>query len=147
VRLATEIRDDLREVGVRALLREVPTWAEYLERATGGDYDLAVLGWQADTLDPNDFLSVLLDSESIGTTNRSRYRNPAMDALLKRARMGSDLETRLAAYREVQGLFQKDMPWVPLYHGSVFTAYRRAVRGLSIGPTGVLRYDKTWKLP
>jgi len=147
VRLATEIRDDLREVGVRALLREVPTWAEYLERATGGDYDLAVLGWQADTLDPNDFLSVLLESESIGTTNRSRYRNPAMDALLKRARMGSDLETRLAAYREVQGLFQKDMPWVPLYHGSVFTAYRRAVRGLSIGPTGVLRYDKTWKLP
>ena len=147
LRLAAEIRDDLREVGVRAVVREVPTWAEYVGRATRGDYDLALLGWQADTLDPNDFLSVLLDSGSIGTTNRSRYRNPAMDALLKRARMGSDLETRLAAYREVQALFQKDLPWVPLYHGSVFTAYRRVVRGLSIGPTGVLRYDKTWKLP
>ena len=98
-------------------------------------------------MDPNDFLSVLLDSESIGTTNRSRYRNPVMDALLKRARMGSDMESRLAAYREAQALFQRDMPWVPLYHGSVFTAYRRVVRGLSIGPTGVLRYDKAWKLP
>ncbi len=147
LRLAAEIRDQLEQVGVRARVNEVPTWAEYLERATRGDYELAVLGWQADTMDPNDFLSALLDSESIGTTNRSRYRSLAMDAALKRARMGSDLETRLSAYREAQALFQKDMPWVPLYHGSVFTAYRHAVRGLIIGPTGVLRYDKAWKLP
>jgi peptide/nickel transport system substrate-binding protein len=147
LRLAAEIRDQLEQVGVRARVTEVPTWGEYLERATRGDYDLAVLGWQADTMDPNDFLSALLDSESIGTTNRSRYRNLAMDAVLKRARMGTDLETRLSAYREAQTLFQKDMPWVPLYHGSVFTAYRRTVRGLIIGPTGVLRYDKAWKLP
>lgn len=147
LRLAAEARDDLADVGIRARLREVPTWAEYIDRTTRGDYDLAILGWQADTMDPNDFLSALLESEAIGNTNRSRYRSAAMDALLKRARMGSDLDTRLAAYREAQALFQKDMPWVPLYHGSVFTAYRRAVRGLSIGPTGVLRYDKAWKLP
>jgi peptide/nickel transport system substrate-binding protein len=146
-RLAEAIREGLARVGIRARLREAASWADYVERATRGDYDLAVLGWQADTMDPNDFLSVLLDSESIGTTNRSRYRNPVMDALLKRARMGSDMESRLAAYREAQALFQRDMPWVPLYHGSVFTAYRQVVRGLSIGPTGVLRYDKAWKLP
>ena len=147
LRLAEAIRESLGQVGIRARLREAANWADYVDRATRGDYDLAVLGWQADTMDPNDFLSVLLDSESIGTTNRSRYRNPVMDALLKRARMGSDMESRLAAYREAQALFQRDMPWVPLYHGSVFTAYRRVVRGLSIGPTGILRYDKTWKLP
>jgi hypothetical protein len=28
---------------------------------------------------------------------------------------------------------------------SVFTAYRRNVRGIVSGPTGILRYDKTWK--
>ena len=107
---------------------------------------MAVYGWQADTTDPNDFLSALLASESIGTTNRSRYRSPSMDALLKRGRMGSDLpEERLAAYREAQELFQRDMPWVPLYHVSAFTACRRSVRGLTVASTGVLRYDKAWK--
>jgi ABC-type transport system substrate-binding protein len=147
LRLAEAIRTDLAEVGVRVHLRQIPTWGEYMERATRGDYELALLGWQADTMDPNDFLSALLASDSIGTTNRSRYHSPAMDAILKRARMVGDPESRLAAYHEAQRLFQKDMPWVPLYHGSVFTVHRRVLRGLNLGPTGLLRYDKAWKLP
>jgi dipeptide transport system substrate-binding protein len=105
-----------------------------------------VLGWQADSTDPNDFLSALLSAEAIGTTNRSRYRSPAMDGLLKRARQESEAAERAAIYRQAAQLFQKDMPFVPLYHVSVFTAYRRSVRGVAPGPTGLLRYDKTWKL-
>ena len=69
-----------------------------------------------------------------------------MDGVLKRARMGGDMSERLAAYRDAQDLFRKDMPFVPLYHGSVFTAYRKEVRGLLAGPTGVTRYEKAWKL-
>jgi peptide/nickel transport system substrate-binding protein len=143
--LASRLEENLAEVGIRVRRKEAASWAEYLDRATRGDYDLAVLGWQADTVDPNDFLSALLASEAIGTTNRSRYRSPSMDALLKRARMGGDPDERLGVYRDAQDLFQKDMPWIPLYHVAALTAYRRAVRGLTRGPTGILRYDKAWK--
>jgi peptide/nickel transport system substrate-binding protein len=146
LRMATQIQADLAEVGIKAALKEVPSWAEYVARATRGDYDLCLLGWQADTTDPNDFLSALLASEAIGTTNRSRFRNREMDAILKRARMGGDTAERLSAYREALDLFQSEMPWVPLYHASVFTAYRRGVRGLLTGPTGVTRFEKAWKL-
>jgi peptide/nickel transport system substrate-binding protein len=145
--VAAQIRDDLAQVGVRATLRQVPTWAEYLEVASRGQYDMAVMGWQADTMDPNDFLSTLLASESVGTTNRSRYRSDAMDALLKRGRRGGGPAERLAAYAEAQALFQRDMPWVPLYHLSIFWASRRGVRGLAVDSTGLLRYEKTWKAP
>src|SRR5439155_835360 len=41
---AAQIRDDLARVGIRAAIRQVPTWAEYLETAGRGDYDLADLG-------------------------------------------------------------------------------------------------------
>lgn len=82
---------------------------------------------------------------SIGTTNRSRYHSPAMDTLLERGRRGHGPEERKASYRGAQELFQKEMPWVPLYHVSVFTAYRREVQGLVVGTTGLLRYDKVWK--
>ena len=146
VALAQALRDQLAEAGIRVALTVVGSWSEYLDRVTRGDYDLALLGWQADSTDPNDFLSALLSAEAIGTTNRSRYGNPAMETLLKRARRESDASARDAVYREAQELFHKDMPFVPLYHVSVFTAYRRTVRGMAPGPTGPLRYDKTWKV-
>ena len=68
-----------------------------------------------------------------------------MDALLKQGRMAVDGQGRLKAYREAQELFQKDMPWVPLYHVSTFTAHRALLHGVAIGPTGIVRYDNVWK--
>jgi ABC-type transport system substrate-binding protein len=147
LRAAARIRDDLAAVGMTLRLRELASWAEQVALTSRGDFELALLGWRADSLDPNDFLTALLDSGSIGTTNRSRYRSPAMDGLLKRARQGATPSSRLALYRQAQELVQDDMPFVPLYHSSVFTAYRREVRGLVIGPTGLVRYDKAWKQP
>ena len=147
LRAAARIRNDLAQVGLVVRLREVESWAEHVALTSRGDFELALLGWRADTLDPNDFLTALLDSGSIGTTNRSRYKSGAMDGLLKRARQDSAPLSRLALYRQAQDLVQSDMPFVPLYHSAVFTAYRREVRGLVIGPTGILRYDKAWKQP
>jgi ABC-type transport system substrate-binding protein len=147
LRAAARIRDDLAAVGIALRLREVASWAEQVAITTRGDFELALLGWRADTLDPNDFLTALVDSASIGSTNRSRYRSAAMDGLLKRARQDSAPLVRRALYRQAQDLVQSDMPFVPLYHSAVFTAYRRQVRGLVIGPTGIVRYDKAWKEP
>jgi peptide/nickel transport system substrate-binding protein len=147
LRAAARIRDDLSRVGIGLRLREVASWAEQVAITSSGDFELALLGWRADTLDPNDFLTALVDSGSIGTTNRSRYRSATMDALLKRARQDRAAGKRRSLYRQVQDLVQSEMPFVPLYHSSVLTAYRRELRGLVIGPTGLLRYDKAWKQP
>jgi dipeptide transport system substrate-binding protein len=147
LRAAQRIRGDLALVGLSLRIRELESWAEQVAVTSRGDYELALLGWRADTLDPNDFLTALLDSGSIGTTNRARYRSAAMDGLLKRARQDSAPGSRTALYRQAQELVQVDMPFVPLYHSAVFTAYRRELRGLVIGPTGILRYDKAWKQP
>jgi peptide/nickel transport system substrate-binding protein len=147
LRVAARLGDDLGRAGLRVRLREVASWSEQVQVTSRGDFEMALLGWQADSLDPNDFLTALLESGLIGKTNRSRYASPAMDGLLKRARMDSASQGRLALYRQAQELFQKDMPFIPLYHASVFTVHRREVSGLVISPTGILRYEKTWKQP
>jgi peptide/nickel transport system substrate-binding protein len=143
--LAELVREALTRIGVEVQIREVESWSEHVGLTSRGEYDMALLGWQADTLDPNDFLTALLDSGSIGTTNRCRYRSEEMDGLLKRARMESAPSIRNALYRRAQALFQEEMPFVPLYHASVFTARRRGVEGLVISPTGILRFDRLWK--
>jgi dipeptide transport system substrate-binding protein len=143
---ARRLRADLGTIGLSVHLREVQTWGEQVALTSSGAFELALLGWQADTLDPNDFLTALLDSASIGTTNRSRFRSRDMDSLLKRARLDS-VPARVTLYRQAQALFQREMPFVPLLHSSVFTAHRREVLGLVAGPTGLLRYDKAWKQP
>ena len=145
VGLARALAAALGEIGVAVRIERAASWGAFLERATRGDYDMAVMGWQADTPDPNDFLSVLLGSEFVGATNRSRYRSPAMDILLKQGRRGDDQRERMASYLQAQALFRRDMPWIPLFHVSVFTVHRRNVRGLAIGPTGIPRYDRVWK--
>lgn len=145
MRVIERIRDDLGRVGIRARRVTTASWNDYIARTTRGDYEVAVLGWQADSPDPNDFLAALLGSESVGATNRSRYKSAEMDALLKRGRRLPGPQERAAVYRDVQRLFQSDMPIVPLYHVSVFTAYRKTLRGLQSGPTGLLRFDKAWK--
>ena len=91
------------------------------------------------------FLAALLGSESIGSSNRSRYRSPEMDSLLKRGRLLSGPEERAAVYADAQELFQRDMPFVPLYHVAVFAAYRQTLNGLSIGATGLLGFERAWK--
>jgi peptide/nickel transport system substrate-binding protein len=143
--LARALAASLGEIGVAIRIDRAASWGAFLERATRGAYDMAVMGWQADTPDPNDFLSVLLGSEFVGATNRSRYRSPAMDILLKQGRRGDDQRERMASYLQAQALFRRDMPWVPLFHVSVFTVHRRSVHGLTIGPTGIPRYDRAWK--
>lgn len=147
LRTAQLLQGDLAQAGITLKLRELSTWAEQVAVTSRGDFELALLGWRADTLDPNDFLTALVDSGSIGTTNRSRYRSAAMDGLLKRARQDSAPQARLSLYRRAQELVQLDLPFVPLYHSAVLTAYRRELRGLVIGPTGILRFDKAWKQP
>ena len=145
IRLARALADALGEIGIAVRTERAAPWSAFLERATRGDYSMAVMGWQADTPDPNDFLSVLLGSEFVGTTNRSRYRSAAMDVLLKQGRRGDDQRERAASYLQAQALFRRDMPWIPLFHVSVFTVHRRDVEGLVIGPTGIPRYDRVWK--
>jgi peptide/nickel transport system substrate-binding protein len=145
IALARALARALGGIGVAVRIDRAPSWSAFRDRATRGEYDMAVMGWQADTPDPNDFLSVLLGSEFVGATNRSRYRSHAMDDLLKQGRRGDDQRERTASYVQAQSLFQRDMPWVPLFHVSVFTVHRRNVRGLAVGATGTPRYDRVWK--
>jgi peptide/nickel transport system substrate-binding protein len=70
--------------------------------------------------------------------NRTRYRNPALDELLDKGRRELDRGQRVADYREVQRILQRDLPVISLWHEDNVAVMGRTVGGFEILPTAQL---------
>jgi ABC-type oligopeptide transport system substrate-binding subunit len=94
------------------------------------------LSWIADYPDPQDFLDILFHSNSQG--NQTNYSNPQVDALLEKARVETNPDTRMQLYRQAEQIIIQDTPVVPLYHNVTYTLVKPKVKGLVLTPMGIL---------
>ena len=93
---------------------------------------LLVYGWVADYPDPENFLDLLLHSES----HDSRYANPQFDDLVEGARVERDRETRLGLYQEAEQLLMDDTGIIPLFHFRDYVILRPHVRDFRLNILG-----------
>ncbi len=139
--VADYLAKQLAELGVALDVQTTEGSSEYYSKVASGDYDLALAGWIADTLDPADFLYAILAPNAIPSpdvpisihANLSRWRHtPMADALV--AYRGDPSEARLAAiYRMVR----EETPLVPLIYGSNIYVHGWRVRNLQPSPLGI----------
>lgn len=144
-RIAQAVQYDLRRVGVRVRLKLVsfPALIDAVGRPNTTAFFL--LAWAADFPDPSNFLDVLFHSNQIApvdSNNNTFYVNPAVDALLDRARRTLDPEGRMALYREAERQVVADAPWVFLYHPIGYAIHQPWVRGHAIHPLRALRLEE-----
>ena len=100
---------------------------------------MALLGWMADTPDPDNFLSTFFHSRAAihgSATNISFYRNPEMDDLLDAALMVADPEKRKVIYRQALQVWARDLPIIPLVQGNQITVLDKRIGGYVLSPTG-----------
>ena len=91
-------------------------WATYLQDQRAGRFQLiGGSGWVADYPDPENFLDILLHSES--SNNHIGYSNPRVDQILVDARTEQDEQKRFEMYNQAEKLILEDAPWIPLWHG------------------------------
>ena len=136
--VAEFMQADLDAIGVKTTLKTYD-WTEYLDRTEDGEHDMCLLGWSADIADPDNFLYVLLhsDTATIGTAgNVAFYSNPDVDALLTEAQQTIDFDTREKNYLDAQWLIHKDSPWVTVAHSQNLAGYLDSVSGFTTHPTG-----------
>ena len=93
-------------------------------------------GWIADYPDPENFLDVLLHSES-HDNNVGGYTNRTYDRLLEQARSESDTTRRMELYHEAERVLLDDAGIIPLYHGPDYVLTKPHVDGFVIGPLGI----------
>ena len=98
-----------QELGIEVEIQQTE-WATFLQDVNDKKYQMFSLGWIADYPDPQNFLDVLLHSDS--QSNHTNYGNPEVDRLLEEARTEGDRERRFQIYNQAEQMILDDAPWV-----------------------------------
>jgi len=142
--IANEIKNQLAEIGIKVKITPADSWKHSLEiTTTKPDYDLALLGWIADTGDPNDLLTALLSTSSIGVHNSCVWSNPEFDSILIQAR-SQPANKRIELYKKAQMIIYEEVPLVPLFHSFQLGAWNERVKGFKLHPLGLLFFNNVY---
>ncbi len=130
--IATVLQSQFKTLGVPVEIQQLDS--KGVQDATNaGAFDLLL--WRFEWNDP-DGLRIFLGSDAIGSTNRTFYSNPQVDALLQQAAHQLDPAARHELYVQAQQLILQDAPWQPLYNPVDVMAAREVVQGVKIGYMG-----------
>jgi ABC-type oligopeptide transport system substrate-binding subunit len=133
--LADGIVADLeRELGLDI---EIEVLDDHLGRLAQDPPGMWVTGWIADYIGPNDFLGVLLESDS--SNNYGRWASSAFDQAIADALSSRDAATAQAAYERALAEIQRDVPVIPLYGSTDFALSRDGLLGAGGNGLGVPR--------
>jgi cationic peptide transport system substrate-binding protein len=139
-RVGEYIAAQLGPLGLTVDLVPTASRQEYFARVQRGEYDFALAGWIADTLDPGDFLQANLGAESIPSPlrktteagNLSRWSNRDTDAALARLREEPRDDQRAALLKKVG----EEAPFLPLLYGATIYAHTWKLKGFKPSPLG-----------
>ncbi len=129
---AGAIQADLRRVGVTVELVGKPSQGEVATAVRAREGDMFLNGWHLRAPYPERLLVPLFHSRSGGTTNLTRYTNPAVDKLLDDALRLPDGPELNRIYSRVQHLVVNDAPMVFLYHLTRIVVHSARLRGLEM---------------
>jgi oligopeptide transport system substrate-binding protein len=86
-------------------------WRVLIADMDNGHFDVFLLAWIGDFLDPSTFLKIMRTGDG---NNRTGYSNPQFDALLLEADQQFSLEERYAILAQAEKLLLEDMPILPV---------------------------------
>jgi oligopeptide transport system substrate-binding protein len=133
--VAAAIAADLeRELGMRV---DQVVYDDHLGRISTSPPNLWITGWIADYVGPNDFLGVLLESDS--NDNNGHWTSAAFDQAIAEALSSRDPDAAQAAYEQALARIRDEVPVVPLYHSSNWALSRDGLLGAGDNGLGILR--------
>jgi len=146
-RNAEFIENCFKKLGVEFEIEE-KTWKEFLDDLHEGRTQCHMIGWVADTGDPDSIVYPLFHSSSIKSgANEMRYSNPIVDKLLEEARKIRIPEERKKLYQEIEKRILDDAPCIFLYHPYERILLSEKVLGIWPHPLGHYRIEIAFKFP
>jgi len=131
--VAIQVADMLKKAGINAVPTRI-TSSEMRARAAPAVSDMCFFTWEDGPIVLDAVYSMFLMTHSAGVSNRAKYENPALDALIDEARQELDTDTRLALMDEAQKLWAADAPWILATYPATFEAMAPNVTGWTYYP-------------
>ena len=116
---------------------ELDVLSDHLDRLTTDPPSMWLSGWVADYVGPNDFLGVLLESDS--SDNYGHWSSTAFDAAIADALGTRDAAAAQTAYERALAEVQREVPVVPLLVGTDWSLSRDGLLGTGGNGLGILR--------
>ncbi|MBO0779535.1 MAG: peptide ABC transporter substrate-binding protein [Ktedonobacteraceae bacterium] len=113
-----------------------------------GPLQMWITGWQADYVDPQDWLGVFFEKDAdsnsfnYGQNNgASAAQQQAVQAQLAKADVTQDQAERLKLYNEAEQKIVNDLGWIPLYQSKAITLINPKLHGFVDNPLGITAPD------
>lgn len=138
IAMASSIKNQLEAAGIKVIIEVIP-WDSYIEDVKLGNHQMALVGWNGDIVDPDNFLYTLFASEPVKPElnfNYAFYKNEQVERLLSQARRVTDNGFRINLYREMQEIIANDVASIPLIHTMTAIGTRTDVMGFEPHITG-----------
>ena len=129
-----------RELGISVKLANIE-WKVFLDNLSGLNYDIALMSWVGDYIDPNTFLTTMLGNSG---NNRTGWKNPQFDALMDRAGDSPERGARFLRLREAERILLDDQPIAPIWHLTRSYLIHPAVRGYYPNLLDLHPYQDVW---
>ena len=120
-KIAVELQQMWRDaLGVEVELRQIERKIFYSSQSRL-EYDISASSWIGDYNDANTFLDLFT---SFSGNNRTGWKNPRYDELIREANLETDVKKRAGLFRQAELiLITEEAPIVPLYFYAGFNYY------------------------
>jgi len=129
-----------RELGIEIRLGNVE-WKVFLDNLSSLNYDIALMSWVGDYIDPNTFLTTMLGNSG---NNRTGWKNAQYDALVDRAGDSPERGARFLRLGEAERVLLEDQPIAPVWHMTRSYLIHPAVRGYYPNLLDLHPYQEVW---
>jgi peptide/nickel transport system substrate-binding protein len=141
--IAVLLQQQLAGVGVTLNLTKMDpsqTW----DMLVNGEYDLSVMYWTNDILDPDQKTTFVLGHD-VNMNYMTRYSNEAVKQMVADARLEMDPVKRAALYAEIQKTAKGDAHWIDLYYSPYISVTRKGIENFGQNPLGRFFLEETVK--
>ncbi len=141
--IAVLLQQQLSKAGVTVNLQKVDA-SQSWDMLVAGDYDISVMYWTNDILDPDQKTTFVLGHDT-NMNYMTRYKNDKVKDLVAAARLELDPKKREAMYVEIQKTAKDDVHWIDLYYSPYINVSRKNVENFYQNPLGRFFLEDTVK--